>query len=256
MVDIIGYAAANPIITVIVALVLVVALFYIAKRFGFDPKEILQFIKEFLANMKADDPEPNPEPEPTPVTPIGVEIKTADFFGRGVFTAAVITPLAWEAALGGKGKFEYRMWSDNEALYTVLVNTKDGLIFSTQCMYRLTDNTIVTIVKAGTDPFFPKPEKTMIERYNEMWNGVDGKPPAPCKYMMDEFNRLDVNLCIVFGPVIGLDKYAKYQAGDASTISYVENMLSTALDSAQRDPIDAQRAGCRKIFAVLFNFSV
>lgn len=257
MVDIIGYATANPIVTIIVALVLVVALFIIAKRFGFDPKEVLQYIKEFIASLKSsgDNPTPGPTPDPTPdpiITPPGVEIKTADFFGRGVFTAAVMKPDVWESALGGHGKFEYRNWGDNEALYTILIVTKDGLVASSNCMYRLADNTVITVAGKGTDPFFPKNPKTVMEEYNEMRASA-----TPYKYMFSEFgNRLDMKFIITFGPAVGMEKYALYQAGDPSVVGYVNNYMDMAMENAMKIPVEVQYEVCRDIFAVLFNYDV
>lgn len=235
MIDIVGYAAANPLISAVVALVVIVGGVYVGKK--------------YIKLGGKTEPTPDPEPIPDPVY-TGVEIKTADFFGNGSFTAAVFDPAAWEKALGGKGKFEYRVWGDNENLYTVLVKTKDGLVYSKTCMYRLGDNTVVTTVKAGTDPFFPK-QKTVMEQYNEMWVS-----PSPYKYMMTEFNRVDVNLCIVFGPTKGIDNYAKYKAEDVEIVGYVKNLLPLALANAQKEPVELQRVGCRQIFAALFNYKV
>jgi hypothetical protein len=90
---------------------------------------------------------PAPTQTPAKTSPDGITIGPVNL-GNGQFTAAIIDPAKWRA---GGGKIEMRTWSDNEDLYTVMLrNSKGELEYSSQCMYRLKDNTLISV---HDDPF-------------------------------------------------------------------------------------------------------
>lgn len=155
-----------PTAIAILGIVIILAL-YIAARYFNVPisiSELLAALKELLAILKKEDtPTPEPEPDdpidpyvppepPTPPQPNweGVEIKKADFFGRGEFTAAVIAnPIVWK---NGGGNIEVRTPRDDESLYDIVcVSTQGYYYWESQGRYRLEDNTVIALV---ADPFW------------------------------------------------------------------------------------------------------
>jgi hypothetical protein len=165
-------------------------------------------------------PPPTP-PTPNPKYPMGVTIGLFSL-GKGQFVAALIDPVLWKA---GGGRIEMRNWKDNEALYTILVSNAQGLLeYENQAMYRLEDNTCISLVP---DPFAtkPAPEETIVEKYNKMYAS-----DKPLRYFLDYLvpSGTDMTLLMlecVYGIARAPTMYELYKNRDPAMVAYVEKSL-------------------------------
>lgn len=206
---------------------------------------IIAIIKKLFGgsnNTAAPTPAPVPAPTPNPMNPAGVSIQTGNFFGNGSFTAAVIDPRTWK---NGGGKYEIRTWGDYEPLYTILVISSGGYLYNNQAMYRLADNTVVTI---SPDPFQIEPKPTPPD-YWKLWAEI-AAAEKPLKYYVERYgakaqNQVLFKLEIVFGVNTAgtQDMYNKYLAGNAAVKAYVDidDPNTASLSMAVRNGYDLPR---------------